>query len=56
MSHEQHAWKANNAPDRLDGFNGWESPIVRFVQRGLHPYLLVDHEILRPIRRETRRR
>ena len=47
MSHEKHAWKANNGPDRIDGSNGWGSPIVRFVQRGLHPYLLVDHEILR---------
>ena len=47
MSHEQHAWKANNGPDRKDGVNGWGSPIVRFVQRGLHPYLLVDHEILK---------
>ena len=47
MGHVQHAWKANNAPNRIDGSNGWGSPIVRFVQRGLHPYLLVDHEILR---------
>ena len=55
MSHEQHAWKANNGPDRIDGSNGWGSPIVRFVQHGLQPYLLVDHEILRtnPPRKAT---
>ena len=47
MSHARHAWKANNGPDRTDCVNGWGSPIVRFVQRSLHPYLLLDHEILR---------
>ena len=47
MSHAQHAWKANNGPDRKDDVNGWGSPIARFVQQSLHPYLLVDHEILK---------
>lgn len=46
MSHAQHAWRVNNGPDRKDGVKGWGSPIVRFVQRSLHPYLLVDHAIL----------
>ena len=47
MSHEQHAWKANNAPDRVDGVNGWRSPVVSFTQKSLHPFLLIDHAIRR---------
>jgi len=47
MSHDKHAWKANNAPDRVDGVNGWGSPIVRFVQRSLDPYLIIEHEVLK---------
>ncbi|NQT85240.1 hypothetical protein HQ560_00660 [bacterium] len=45
MSHDQHPWKANNHPDRHDGVDGWGSPVIRFVQKSLHPYLVVDHEL-----------
>ena len=47
MSHARHAWKANNAPDRTDGVNGWRSPVVSFTQKSLHPFLLIDHAIRR---------
>lgn len=46
MNHELHAWKHNNHPDRKDGIDGWGSPIVRFTQQSLHPYLLQDIGIL----------
>jgi hypothetical protein len=45
MSHDKHAWQPQNAPDRTDGLNGWDSPVVRFFQKSTHPYLLIDHEI-----------
>jgi hypothetical protein len=45
MSHERHPWKVNNHPDRQDDVNGWGSPVIRFVQKSLHPYLLIDHEL-----------
>ena len=47
MNHARHAWKANNAPDRIDGVNGWRSPVVSFTQKSLHPFLLIDHAIRR---------
>jgi hypothetical protein len=46
MSHDQHGWGVNNAPDRRDDVNGWGSPIVRFLQKALDPYLLLDHDVL----------
>jgi hypothetical protein len=46
MSHDLHAWKRNNHADRKDGIDGWDSPIVKFVQRSLHPYLIQDVGIL----------
>ena len=47
MSRARHAWKANNGPDRVDGVNGWRSPVVRFTRKSLHPFLLIDHAIRR---------
>lgn len=46
MSHSLHAWKLNNHPDRVDGVDGWDSPIVRFTQQSLHPYLVQDLGLL----------
>ena len=45
MNHELHAWKVNNHTDRTDKVDGWDSPVVRFVQHRLHPYLVMDQEI-----------
>ena len=45
MSHQRHPWKYNNHPDRKDGVDGWGSPEIRFVQKSLHPYLVVDHQL-----------
>jgi hypothetical protein len=47
MNHSLHAWKVNNHPDRRDGIDGWNSPIVRFTRQSLDPYLVQDLEILR---------
>jgi len=47
MNHEKHAWKPDNGPDRVDNINGWNSPIVLFTQKSLHPYLLICHEVER---------
>jgi hypothetical protein len=46
MSHARHPWKANNHADRTDGVDGWDSPLVKFLQRSLHPYLLQDLGVL----------
>ena len=45
MNYERHPWKAHNNPDRKDGVNGWNSPLIRFVQKSLDPYLLIDHQL-----------
>ena len=47
MNHDLHAWKPQNAHDRKDGVDGWGSPIVRFTQQSLHPYLVQDHGVLK---------
>jgi Glycosyl hydrolases family 2, TIM barrel domain len=46
MSHELHAWKNNNHADRVDGVDGWGSTQVAAVQKSLHPYLVLDRQIL----------
>jgi hypothetical protein len=45
MNRRLHPWQASYH-DRRDGFDGWDSPPVRFMQRSLHPYLIQDHDIL----------
>jgi len=42
MNHDRHPWKNNDHADRVDGVDGWNSPIVESVQRALNPYLVVD--------------
>jgi len=34
-------------PNRVPGVNGWGSPIIQYVQRGLAPCLVVDRDIFR---------
>jgi hypothetical protein len=46
MSHARHPWKANNHADRTDGVDGWGSPLIQFLQRSLHPYLVQDLGVL----------
>jgi hypothetical protein len=46
MTHDLHAWKPQDHPNRQDGIDGWGSPIVMFTQRSLHPYLLQDRDLL----------
>lgn len=44
-SHDTYAWKQNNHSDRVDGVDGWNSPLIAYVQKSLHPYLVCDKEI-----------
>lgn len=46
MSGARHPWTPNNYGDRQDGTDGWGSPIVETVRRSLHPYLVVDTDLL----------
>lgn len=46
MNHDLHAWKPQDHPDRVDGIDGWNSPIVAFAQRSFHPYLVQDIGVL----------
>jgi hypothetical protein len=45
MNRARHPWQASYH-DRRDGFDGWNSPPLRFLQRSLDPYLVQDHDIL----------
>jgi hypothetical protein len=49
MSHEKHVWKQScYQADRADGLDGWDSPVVRWLQKNFHPYLVMDvsvHEL-----------
>ncbi len=43
MSHEKHAWKQSCYPkDRVEGVDGWNSPVIRWLQKYFHPYLILD--------------
>ena len=44
MSSARHAWKQAGCSrgDRVDGEDGWGSPVVGWVQRAFHPYLVAD--------------
>jgi len=44
MNHDRHPWKYNDNADRVNGVDGWNSPVVESVQRALNPYLVVDRE------------
>jgi hypothetical protein len=49
MSYGKHAWKqtACVSKDRIDGVDGWNSSVVRWVQQGIHPYAVYDVEAYR---------
>ena len=42
MDRSKHVQDIYHGIDRHDNVNGWGSPVVRLVQRALHPYLLLD--------------
>jgi len=43
MNYEKHAWKQScYHKDRLDGEDGWNSPVVKWMQKYFHPYLVLD--------------
>lgn len=44
-THDTYAWKQNNHADRTDGIDGWDSPLINYVKKSLHPYLICDKEI-----------
>jgi hypothetical protein len=44
-SHNTYAWQQNNHPDRRDGIDGWNSPLIKYVQKSLSPFLIFDSEI-----------
>lgn len=44
-SHDTYAWKQNNHADRKDGIDGWNSPLIEYVRKSLHPYLVCDADI-----------
>ena len=48
MSAARHAWKQAgcNGTDRVDGVNGWGSPVVEWVQRAFHAFAVVDEAAL----------
>ncbi len=45
MCHDLHGWLPNNHADRVDGVDGWGSPLVTYVQKSFDPYLLLDHQM-----------
>ena len=46
MSNARHPWKNGTYGDRKDRVDGWNSPVVQTLQRALHPYLVLDLDML----------
>lgn len=42
MSAARHAWKQQYHQDRKDGIDGWNSPVIRWVQNAFSPCLVLD--------------
>ena len=43
MTYTMHAWKQSSYPgDRIDGLDGWNSPVIQWAQKYFHPYLVLD--------------
>jgi hypothetical protein len=42
MSAAKHAWKQQYHEDRKEGVDGWNSPVISWVQRAFSPYLVLD--------------
>jgi hypothetical protein len=47
MNYKKHVWKQSANKDRTDGVDGWNSPIIRWVQKSFDPYLVVDTAFLK---------
>ena len=46
MDAKRHAWQQKESwhADRIDGVDGWNSPVIAWVQRAFHPYLVADRD------------
>ncbi|HEX2394020.1 MAG TPA: glycoside hydrolase family 2 TIM barrel-domain containing protein [Bacteroidales bacterium] len=42
MNYERNIWKQSTHPDRRDGIDGWNSPVIEHLQQVFHPYLVMD--------------
>lgn len=42
MSAAKHAWKQQYHEDRKDKIDGWNSPVIGWVQKAFSPYLVLD--------------
>lgn len=43
MNYENHAWKQScYYKDRVDEKDGWNSPVIKWMQKYFHPYLVMD--------------
>ena len=42
MSATKHVWKQQYHEDRKDGIDGWNSPVINWVQRAFSPCLVLD--------------
>lgn len=43
MSYEKHTWKQScYLKDRVDGIDGWGSPVIAWAKKYFHPYLILD--------------
>lgn len=47
MNEKTWADRLDCGPDRVTGVNGWDSPILKFVQRSLDPYVVINLDLLR---------
>jgi len=46
MSNARHPWRNGTYGDRKDHVDGWGSPVVQTLQRALHPYLVLDLDMV----------
>ena len=44
MNYTAHAWKQSACvnKDRVDGVDGWNSPVINWTQQAFHPHLVFD--------------
>ena len=44
MNYTAHAWKQSACvnKDRVDGVDGWNSPVINWTQHAFHPHLVFD--------------
>lgn len=45
VNHDKHNWAQDNHADRVDGVDGWNSPVINFTQRSFNPYLVMDNDM-----------